>query len=218
MSQHQHQESNEVQETSALELHQSVMREAADPHEAIDPGPRWFYVFTIVTLVVGGFYLGRHMGEFGTATHIGYLPPETVTAAISDSKSEAAPQISGATIYNGKCSSCHQADGKGVPGAFPPLAGSPYVTGDAAVTARILLHGMQGPLEIAGQNYNGIMPAWKALLSDDEIAAVISHIRGNLGNKAPAVDAEFVAKVRQETSDRTAPWTADELDKIGAGS
>ena len=204
-------------ETSTLAIHQAVMRETADPSEAYDPGPRWFYYFAIVALMIGGFYLGRHMGEFGTATHIGYLPAGMPSSTHAAAGQQANAQVSGASIFNGKCSSCHQADGKGLPGVFPPLDGSPYVLGDPVITARIILKGLQGAVEVEGKTYNGVMPAWADQLKDAEIAAVISHIRGNIGsNKAPPVDEATVAQVRQQTANRTTPWTAAEL-KVGEG-
>ncbi|HEU4709406.1 MAG TPA: cytochrome c [Methylophilaceae bacterium] len=199
-------------ELSTLEIHHAVMREASDPDEAFDPGPRWFYVLSIVALVVAGFYLGQHMGVFGTTAHIGYLPPGVPRGAEVAAAKTAGPSISGATVYNGKCSSCHQPNGQGVPGAFPPLAGSPFVVEDPAIPVRIVLRGLHGQIEVEGATYNGVMPAWADLLTDAEIAAVVSHIRGKLGdNKAEPVKEDFVARIRQETASRTTPWTAEEL-------
>lgn len=99
----------------------------------------------------------------------------------------------GARVYITNCSSCHQLDGRGVPGAFPPLAGNPVVTGDAVRVLRIVAYGQRGPIRVAGQSYHGEMPAWKGLLSDDEIAAVVSYIRAAWRNGAAAVpeDASY---------------------------
>jgi mono/diheme cytochrome c family protein len=206
--------SNPVEsELSTLDIHHALMREASDPNEAFDPGPRWFYVFAVVALIVGGFYLGMHMGAFSTQTHIGFLPPgvplgaQTATTQIGKKQ-----QMSGAAVYNSKCSSCHQANGQGMPGAFPPLADSPYVIDDPAIPVKIVLRGMQGPIEVKGTTYNGMMPAWADLLTDEEIAAVVSHIRSELGgNSAEPVDTAFVAGLRQETANHPTPWTAEEL-------
>lgn len=200
-------------ELSTLEIHHAVMRETSDPYEAFDPGPRWFYVFSVIALIIGGFYLGKHMGEFGTAAHIGFLPPGVPGGAqVAATKAAGTADVSGSTIYNGKCSSCHQPNGQGVPGAFPPLAGSPFVVEDPAIPVRIVLRGLHGPIEVEGSTFNGVMPAWADLLTDAEIAAVVSHIRGKLGNnKAEPVKEDFVAKIRQETASRTTPWTAEEL-------
>lgn len=93
----------------------------------------------------------------------------------------------GARVYIANCSSCHQIDGRGVPGAFPPLAGNPIVRGDPARLLRIVARGERGPVQIAGHAYNGEMPAWEGLLSREEIAAVVSYIRGAWRNNAPPV-------------------------------
>jgi mono/diheme cytochrome c family protein len=206
-------------ETSILEIHKTVMAESADPHEAIHAGPRWFYYFIVASLIVGSFYLGKHMGEFGTQTHIGFLS-QGREASPAEPQNAAGPTkaaVSGASIFKSRCVSCHQANGKGVPGAFPPLVGSPYVLEDPRVTVAILLKGLQGPLEVEGGQYNGLMPPWADQLKDAEIAAVASYIRNELeGNKADPVDEGLVAKLRDELKERTTPYTADELKTLGA--
>src|SRR6185437_3839051 len=90
----------------------------------------------------------------------------------------------GARVYITNCSSCHQLDGRGVPGAFAPLAGNPVVTGDPRRLLAIVADGRRGPIRVAGHVYDGEMPAWKGLLSDGEIAAVVSYIRAAWRNNA----------------------------------
>lgn len=82
----------------------------------------------------------------------------------------------GEKVYTANCAACHQANGKGVPGAFPPLDGDPIVNGPRAAQINVVLNGkIDGALQ---------MPAWKAVLSDTEIAAVITYTRNNWSNKA----------------------------------
>jgi ubiquinol-cytochrome c reductase cytochrome b subunit len=101
--------------------------------------------------------------------------------------SSAASQA-GAQVYAQNCSSCHGAQGQGQPGAIPPLAGNPFVTGDPKAVIGVVLDGKQGPLTVNGQQYNSMMPAWKQTLSAEQIADVISFIRSGLpGNHASAV-------------------------------
>jgi len=198
-------------EISTLEVNEEVMRETADPHEAFDPGPKLFYLFCLVAIVAASFYLGRHYGDFSTLSHLGYQPPQQLGApAVAGNAAQ--PQVSGAAIFTSRCASCHQADGKGVPGAFPPLVESPYALGEPEVMVKILLYGLTGEIEVKGARYNGLMPAWASQLNDDEIAAVATHVRAGLGsNKATAVAPDLVARIRQENSTRTTPWTAQEL-------
>ncbi|GAC1391093.1 MAG: hypothetical protein NVSMB31_08340 [Vulcanimicrobiaceae bacterium] len=90
----------------------------------------------------------------------------------------------GAKVYAANCSTCHGASGAGVPGAFPPLAGNPFVTGDRAKVLGVLNNGLHGQINVNGSNYNGQMPAWKGTLSDKAIASVIDYIRSSWGNNA----------------------------------
>ena len=120
----------------------------------------------------------------------------------------------GKQIYATTCAACHQATGEGVPGAFPPLAGSEWVTGAEGRIARIILHGVTGPLEVAGETFNGMMPPWGGTMKDADIAAVITYVRSAWGNKAAPVTAATVAAVRAANSSRTTPWTAAELEAV----
>ncbi|MCB5191471.1 cytochrome c [Methylobacillus arboreus] len=205
---------SEKNEVSTLALHDEAMHETAEPFEDTIKGPTWFYIFVVLALVVGAFYLGRHMGRLDNAAHIGFLHD-------GGSKDQAqentqASTVSGASVFGSRCASCHQANGQGVPGAFPPLAGAEYVLGDPEVLVRIVLHGLQGEIKVAGQTYNGIMPPWESQLGDEEIAAVINHIRTELGeNQADKIDAALVKKIREQTKDRQTPWTASELEALG---
>ncbi len=101
----------------------------------------------------------------------------------------------GASTYTGTCAACHQANGQGLPGAFPPLAGDPVVTADDPTEhITVVLAGKQGG-EIGGTTYASPMPA-QAQLSDEQVAAVINHERTSWGNAATLVTPEEVAAVR----------------------
>jgi len=107
-----------------------------------------------------------------------------------------ASAAAGEKVYTTNCSSCHQANGKGQPGVFPPLAGNSVVTGAATVVIGIVKNGKSGPITVAGTKYNGQMPAWKGTLSDSDIASVVTYIRSAWGNKAGAVTAAQVTAVK----------------------
>ena len=100
--------------------------------------------------------------------------------------------------------------GLGLAGVFPPLAESEWVTGDANRLAQIVLHGVSGTLTVKGAAYNGMMPPFKDKLDDAEMAALLTHIRGQFGNRAEPVDAKLVAEARSASSARTAPWNGDD--------
>jgi mono/diheme cytochrome c family protein len=120
--------------------------------------------------------------------------------------------VSGSQVYNARCASCHQSDGQGISGVFPPLVGASWVENKGQII-RILLHGMQGEMTVRGEVYNGIMPAWGNILSDAEIAAVITHVRSAWDNDYGEVTTEEVAAVRSATDGRSAPWEAEELQQ-----
>lgn len=124
------------------------------------------------------------------------------------------PAMLGKKVFT-TCAACHQANGLGVPGVYPPLAGSDWVQGNEERIIRIVLHGLNGPLTVAGKEYNNVMAPLGAALKDDQIANVLTYIRQEWGNNAPEVKPETVARVRAETASRKTMWTADELHKIG---
>lgn len=120
----------------------------------------------------------------------------------------------GKAVYSTTCAACHQVTGDGVAGVYPPLAGSEWVNGDEAKVVRILLHGVTGPIEVAGETFNGMMPPWGGALKDDDIAAVLTYVRSTWGNKGAPVTAAKVASIRAATASRRTPWTAAELAAV----
>ena len=95
--------------------------------------------------------------------------------------------------------------------AFPPLNGSSIVQGDKGSLIKILLHGLQGQVTVKGEQYNGTMPSFGNILSDEQISATLTYIRSMPENTAGAVSSEEVSKVRSETSARQQAWTPNEL-------
>ena len=109
------------------------------------------------------------------------------------------------------CTTCHQANGQGVPATYPPLAGSHIATGAPEVPIAIVLHGMSGPITVEGKTYNNIMTPWGAVFNDTQIASVLTYVRSQWGNSASPVTAAQVAAVRAKTSARKTMWTWPEL-------
>jgi uncharacterized protein len=125
---------------------------------------------------------------------------------------DAAVHQSGLAIYSRTCVACHGLDGKGVPGAFPPLDGADWATADPSVPVRIVLAGLQGLIEVSGQKFNNVMPPHTDL-SDSEIADVLTYVRQTWSNDAAPVTGDFVKQIRRKYATRTTPWTAGELRK-----
>jgi len=119
--------------------------------------------------------------------------------------------------YQQRCVSCHQLNGMGTAGVFPPLVGSEYVTAaNVGVPIRIVLHGLQGPITVKGVEYNSLMPAYGVgiVMSDAEVAAVLTYVRSSWGNNASAVTAEDVEHVREETEHHSGAMTAEDLKPL----
>lgn len=108
------------------------------------------------------------------------------------------------------CMTCHQANGRGQPPVYPPLRGSSYVLGEPGRLIRIVLHGLDGEVEVDGVRYNQAMQA-PPLATDDDVAAVLTYVRSAWGNNASAIDSSMVRVVREQTSGRTRSWTVEEL-------
>ncbi len=129
--------------------------------------------------------------------------PLQVSGASSAAAGTSAPPANatagadGATLYSNHCASCHQANGQGLAGVFPPLVNNPVVVADDPTQhIATVLHGAQG-LTIDGVAYPAAMPAFADQLTDVQVAAIIAHERSSWGNQAPTVTAKDVAKVRK---------------------
>jgi cytochrome c oxidase cbb3-type subunit 2 len=131
------------------------------------------------------------------------LSLKQVPIAETSTSGQAPPSPAGATetgpgaqVYASHCASCHQSNGEGVPGAFPPMKGDPVATDkDPTRHIEIVLFGLKGTA-IGGVNYTAPMPAQAEVLSDSEIAGVINYERKSWGNNAPTITPQDVAKIR----------------------
>jgi mono/diheme cytochrome c family protein len=92
----------------------------------------------------------------------------------------------GKDIYQKYCLSCHQVDGSGVPGMYPPLKKSDWVNGDKKRIILIILNGMKGNIIVNDETYTQVMPG-QANLTDEQIAMVLTFIRQNFENKADVI-------------------------------
>ncbi|MEX0602149.1 MAG: cytochrome c [Bacteroidota bacterium] len=189
------------------QIHQRIVaREQLEPEEGFEPTPWWVWTVSVILLFVMGFYLGRYGGSWSTVAHEVESP---AAAAAGPVKREAR----GDQIYIGVCQTCHQPNGFGVAGQYPPLVGSEWVVRDIETPIRVVLYGIEGPITVRGVTYNNKMPQFHDKLSDDEVAAVVTYIRSTWGNEAGPATPEDVSTVRENTGVR-APWTAAELSAL----
>lgn len=139
-----------------------------------------------------------------------FAPLQYLGAAAATAKDEQQLFAAGKEIYGTLCAVCHQADGRGRDKIAPALVGSRFALGPAAMVVRIMLHGKRGP--------TNVMPALGPLITDEQIAAVLTYIRREWDQTAPAIDAAAVRAIRATTAGRARPWTAEELEQFAGQS
>jgi mono/diheme cytochrome c family protein len=220
---------------SVQALHDPLMREQAEPRDGFEPVPFWVTVIFGAFLAWGGYYLGTNSADFRRdvfdRTDLSGLTGAAVTVNLPDPDPQTVDDLKkiGAEVWNrAGCVGCHQANGQGNPGQnIPPLDASEWVVGDQfspARLSRILLYGLNGPIQVKGRTYNGAMPNHGNRFKDFEIAAVLTYIRNNWSNKGdpdnarPAITAAVVRAAREKEGSRktngTQMVTAAELLKL----
>jgi len=124
----------------------------------------------------------------------------------------------GSVVYQREshCSTCHLAHGKGNANVYPSLLSSPWVNGSEERLIKLALHGLHGKIRVNGKTYDparGVPPmtAFRDLLNDEELAAVLTFVRNSWGNQAKPIDAAAVARVRAATKGRSTVWTPEQL-------
>ncbi len=178
-----------------------------------EPFPMWLFIVCGVALfLAGSSFTGWHPGLYDSgpgAAIVASTGPSTTVSAPLD------PMALGKQVYGANCANCHQGSGAGQPGSYPPLGASEYVNGDVNELYAIMLHGLQGPLTVAGGSYGSQqMPGWSTALSDEKIAAVMTYIPASWGNKASAVKPADVTAARAKFASHADAYTAPELKSI----
>ncbi|MBB1634431.1 cytochrome c [Cupriavidus sp. UME77] len=179
-------------------------RENPDPHENRAPIPKTVLGLVVALVAWGTWYIAT--APINSPSELG---DRRTVADLQGSSKTAGGSVDGAAVFQARCVACHQATGLGLPGVFPPLAGSEWINGKDAKAASIVLRGITGKLTVKGTAYNGAMPAFADQLSDAEIAAVLTHARSQWGNSSPPVTEETVKAARAETAAMTAPFDGD---------
>lgn len=121
----------------------------------------------------------------------------------------------GKVVYDALCLNCHQPTGLGLPGIYPPLASSDWVSGDVATLAKITIHGLAGPIKVNGTEFKQLapLPMPPMGLNDQQLADVLTYLRSNFGNQAPAVSVEEIKAIRAQNAERSTFWTSDDLNR-----
>ena len=204
-----------MQDEHMQDVHAQLMREKEEPQEGFSPVPIFLMFIFAALCFWGGVYLVEHSGGYRWDAY----SPDFNPSAGAPKPIEIALFDRGAKVYRNQCAQCHQADGNGVLGVYPPLVASNWVTGHPQVVSRILINGLNGPIVVKGSKYNGNMPAFGSsglALSDKDIAGVITYIRQEWGNSASDVTVATIAEYTDLYAGRSVPWQAADL-KEGLG-
>jgi mono/diheme cytochrome c family protein len=190
---------------------QSVIE--TEPTAGSAPAPVWLFVLLGLLAFWGMLYLDEQGGGFQAQVYRPHASLAELQAMMPKSEGDVL-FANGRQIYGTYCSVCHQPTGLGAPPLNPPLAGSDWVMQEGpSRLIRLVLNGVQGPIQVNGQAYNGAMPPWRDLLTDEQIAAVLTFVRQNQGwgNTASAVTPAQVSAIREKTAGRSAAWSPAEL-------
>ena len=196
---------------------QSSFREPAEPGEDIpEPEKGPIPVWLVGLIGFGIFWAGAYLFSFsgGFSADVFDFQPK-FGAAGGGAKGAPDPKVVGKALFSANCITCHQATGLGVPGQYPPLAGSEVELGDATnQLIAIVLKGLQGPVVVEGKPFNNAMQAWEGQYTDSQLAAILTYVRSDWGNNAPPITADMVKQIRAEFKDRKEQWTWPEVQKI----
>jgi mono/diheme cytochrome c family protein len=186
----------------------------AEPTATRSTVPMWIVVLTLVLLFLGLAYFDHHSGWFNPQVYAPYASAEQLEDY--QPKSGAAAALAhGKVVFETYCGICHGTDGMGKPGVAPPLAGSEWVNAKGVSRlAHIPLMGLNGDVTVEGKDWNMAMAAMGAGLTDDDLAAVLTYIRGSWGNKAGEVTADDIKTVRAAIGGHPQPMSGPDMMKM----
>ena len=182
-----------------------------EPSAARRPTPVWLLMLLCLLLYWCMIDFDHHGGGFSPAV---YVPNVSLAEVQKYQPATGGSSAHGKAVYESVCALCHNTDGMGKPGQAPPFAGSEWALGSPARMIRIPLAGLSGVVKVKDQDWNLSMPAMGAALPDEDLAAVLTYIRQNWGNKASDITPEQVKAVRAEVGNRTQPFTVEQLDAV----
>ncbi|HUE37556.1 MAG TPA: cytochrome c [Candidatus Acidoferrum sp.] len=158
--------------------------------------PVWIFAVMLLLLFICGVYFDRHSGWFDAQVYAPFHSSDELEA-YQPKSGAAAVFAEGQRVYGQICATCHGDSGQGKPGQAPPLAGSEWVNSDDVKRiGEIPQLGLTGEIHVEGQDWNLQMAAMGAGLSDSDLAAVLTYIRGSWGNKGGPVTDDYCKAMR----------------------
>jgi mono/diheme cytochrome c family protein len=203
---------------SIQQVHAKLASEKPEPNAGFKTTPLFLLGFVSAMIFITSIYVVHYRAGFSPTVYDQRFDPAKAAAAAG--KKELTPEqiiTAGRKSFQQACAACHQTSGLGVAGVYPPLAGSELVLGKDDAIIRILLHGLNGPIVVKGNSYNGAMPAFGKVIgggynwNEEKISQVLTYIRQEWGNAAPPVAKEKVTEILAAEKARSKPWTDAEL-------
>ena len=210
MSSDQHPSSLEqsgASDDSIQQVHDQLQRQKPEKAIGYSAFPLILLGIMCTAVFFGAIYLAHYSAHFDPTVYNEHEKARTGAATVA----VITPAQLGKRVFNRTCITCHQATGQGVPGVYPPLAGSEWAQGPEERVIHIVLYGLNGKIHVHDKDFDNSMASLGTALKDDEIANALTYVRSEWGNNAPPVSAEAVAKVRAAEGARTKPCTVDEL-------
>jgi mono/diheme cytochrome c family protein len=196
----------DLEDQEVQQIHAQIRREKDEPQEGFAAPPMIMVFLCMFLCLWGGYEISNGSARFRWDV---FDPNYDPTSSLQPGAVVFDPMARGRRVYN-NCIACHQANGEGLPGIYPPLANSDWMPKSPEILVRIVLNGMSGPIVVNGNTYNSVMSGFSNL-SDRDIASVLTYVRNTWGNALPAIDETEVAAIRAAVGGRSTPYTANEL-------
>lgn len=225
-----------IENLSTVILKRRTPREISEMFSLIANGPALFREGTLTATTVQGRGKWQPLKLSATPSIFKTLPsdqstivsnmfewpghkvdPEAIKATVKLSEAQQKLFAEGRQQYLGVCAGCHGSDGKGIQRLAPPLAGSEWVVGSEQRLALLVLHGIEGPIDVAGKRYDApnilpVMPS-HSTMDDGAITSILVYIRNEWGNNAGEVNRRTVGRLRHTTQGRVQPWSVEALNE-----
>jgi mono/diheme cytochrome c family protein len=211
----------DYRETADLtSVHAAVQREHSVGTPGAVPMPLWLMALCGVAIFwAGTSFSGGFGSSYFSADNYSVHPGAEVSARSAGGgggggAAEGPSQVElGQTFFTQNCVVCHQANGAGIPGTYPPLAGSEFVNGGSRRLGMILLKGLIGPITVEGHQFTGAvaMPPWGTSLTDKKIAAILTYVRQSFGNHGGPITPEQIADARKEFAGHPDSWHPEDI-------
>ena len=204
-----------VSDERLMDAHERLLHGHADGGTRHRPLAIGIIVSLSALILFSGTYLSRYTGRYSPL-----IFDENAKPAMGERVFKIDPVALGKKQYKTECVSCHRSQGEGVPGIYPPLAGSEWVNGPTGRVIRIVLYGLRGKVHVEGNEFGAsTMPVYGRVensahnWSDQKIAAVLTYVRQEWGNKADPISEDEVAAVRKAVGNR-ASMSEGELEQL----